>query len=66
MQKGGEIVVAKNPRVTSLHGCEHVISLFFSDIAKLRPIKVSGGELLLALSFLHSLTIVSLRRFVST
>lgn len=40
MQKGGEVLTAKYPRAYCLHGGEHVVSLFFSDISKLMPIKV--------------------------
>jgi hypothetical protein len=41
VQKGGQILEAIYPRSYSLHGGEHVISLFFDDLAKLEPIKVS-------------------------
>lgn len=41
VQKAGEVLVAKYPRAMVLHGGEHVISLFFDDIARLVPIKVS-------------------------
>ena len=41
VQKAGEILKAYYPRAYSLHGGEHVISLFFSDIAQIEPIKVS-------------------------
>ena len=40
VQKAGRILVAHYPRAYSLHGGKHVISLFFTDIAKLTPIKV--------------------------
>jgi hypothetical protein len=39
VQKAGGIISAYYPRVTCLHGAEHVVSLFFSDISKLSPIK---------------------------
>jgi hypothetical protein len=39
VQKAGRILGAQYPRVTCLHGAEHVVSLFFSDISKLSPIK---------------------------
>ena len=42
MQKGGEILTAKYPRAYCFHGGEHVVSLFFSDISKFTPIKVSA------------------------
>ena len=35
-----KILEAKFPRSYSLHGGEHVVSLFFSDIAKILEIKV--------------------------
>ena len=40
VQKGGDVLEAIFPRVTTIHGGEHVISLFFDDVAKLAPIKV--------------------------
>ena len=40
VQKGGEILTAKFPRMYCFHGGEHVVSLFFSSIAKIQPIKV--------------------------
>ena len=42
MQKGGAILTAQYPRAYCFHGGEHVVSLFFSDISKLTPIKVSA------------------------
>ena len=44
VQKAGDILCAKYPRAHCLHGAEHVISLFFSDISKIEPIKVRGNE----------------------
>ena len=41
VQLGGKILEAAFPHTYSLHGGEHVVSLFFSDLAKLKPIKVS-------------------------
>ena len=41
VQKAGQILKAYYPRAYSLHGGEHVISLFFSDMAQLEPIKVT-------------------------
>jgi hypothetical protein len=41
VQKAGKILEVLFPRSYSLHGGEHVTSLFFSDIAKLDQIKVS-------------------------
>ncbi len=40
VQKAGRILAAVNPRITVLHGAEHVVSLFCKDVAKLTPIKV--------------------------
>ena len=40
VQKAGEVLMTKYPRSFSFHGGEHVVSLFFSSIAKLKPIKV--------------------------
>ena len=40
VQKAGRILAAINPRITVLHGAEHVVSLFCKDVAKLTPIKV--------------------------
>jgi hypothetical protein len=40
VQKAGRILQAKFPRSYTLHGGEHVVSLFFSDIAKINVIKV--------------------------
>ena len=41
VQKAGEILCATYPRAFCFHGGEHVLSLFFSDLADFRPIKVS-------------------------
>ena len=41
VQKAGEILVAKFPHSFCFHGGEHVVSLFFSSISKIKPIKVS-------------------------
>ena len=40
VQKGGDILEAIFPRATTIHGGEHVISLFFDDLSKLPQIKV--------------------------
>lgn len=40
VQKGGRILEAKYPRTYCLHAGEHVVSLFFSDVAKLPEVKV--------------------------
>ena len=39
VQKAGSIIGAIYPRVTCLHGAEHVVSLFFSDISKISSIQ---------------------------
>jgi hypothetical protein len=36
MQKAGEALTATFPLITCIHGSEHVISLFFSDVSKTR------------------------------
>ena len=41
VQKAGRLLSVKYPRAVCLHGSEHVVSLFFSDFAKMRPFKVS-------------------------
>lgn len=38
VQKGARLIEAKYPRVSVIHGVEHVVSLFFSDVAKLRQV----------------------------
>ena len=43
VQKAGKILEQKFPRAYSLHGGEHVVSLFFSDISKYPEIKVSSS-----------------------
>ena len=40
VQKAGDILMAKFPCSFCFHGGEHVVSLFFSSIAKIKPIKV--------------------------
>ena len=37
VQKAGELLEVDFPMVTVLHGAEHVVSLFFADIAKKIP-----------------------------
>ena len=41
VQKAGKIIEATYPGTTCIHGAEHSVSLFFSDITKIPPIKVS-------------------------
>ena len=38
VQKAGEVIQARYPRVTVLRGAEHVVSLFFKDVAKIKAI----------------------------
>jgi hypothetical protein len=45
VQKAGEILMAKFPRSFYLHGGEHVVSLFFLSIAKIKPVKVHPAGL---------------------
>jgi hypothetical protein len=40
VQKAGEVLVARFPRSFCFHGGEHVVSLFFSSISKIKPIQV--------------------------
>ena len=44
VQKVGRLLVAKYPRTMCLHRGEHVISLFFADLAKMSPIRVSVND----------------------
>ena len=39
VQLSGEFLSHHYPRVTVMHGAEHVMSLFFKDLAKLPPVK---------------------------
>ena len=47
VQKAGEILMAKFPRSFCFHGGEHVVSVFFSSIAKIKPVKVVHRAMLL-------------------
>jgi hypothetical protein len=47
VQKAGEILMAKFPRSFCFHGGEHVVLLFFSSIAKIKPVKVVHRAMLL-------------------
>ena len=40
VQKGGQVLMAKFPRTFCFHGGEHVVSLFFTDIARIAPVRV--------------------------
>ena len=39
VQKAGRILEGKNPRITVLHGAEHVMSLFYKDLFEIQEIK---------------------------
>ncbi len=41
VQTAGAILCATYPCAMCFHGGEHVLSLFFSDLSKLKPIQVS-------------------------
>jgi hypothetical protein len=43
-QKAGDVLMARNPRSFCFHGYEHVVLLFFSSIAKIKPIKVPYAD----------------------
>jgi hypothetical protein len=40
MQKAGDVLMARFPHSFCFHGGEHLVSLFFSSIAKIKPVKV--------------------------
>ncbi len=40
IQKAGEVLMARFPCSFCFHRGEHVVSLFFSSIAKIKPVKV--------------------------
>jgi hypothetical protein len=40
VQKAGEVLMARFPHSFCFHGGKHDVSLFFSSIAKIKPIKV--------------------------
>ncbi len=42
VQTAGAILCARYPRAMCFHGGEHVLSLFFSDLSKIKPIQVSS------------------------
>ena len=48
VQKAGKVLMARFPCTFFFHGGEHVVSLFFSSIAKIRPVKVSHVLVLLS------------------
>lgn len=39
VQKAGRIIEARYPQVSVLHGVEHVVSLFFGEVARLTFVK---------------------------
>ena len=39
VQKAGRVIEARYPQVSVLHGIEHVVSLFFSDVCRLPFVK---------------------------
>ncbi len=41
VQTAGAILCMRYPRAMCFHGGEHVLSLFFSDLSKLKSIQVS-------------------------
>jgi len=40
VQKAGQLLAELYPRISTIHGCEHVMSLFFSDLLRKTPLKV--------------------------
>jgi hypothetical protein len=46
VQKAGEKMMVKFPRSFCFHGGEHVVSLFFLSIAKIKPVKVHNAMLM--------------------
>ncbi len=58
VQTAGAILCAMYPRTICFHGEEHVLSLFFSDLSKLKPIQVSS-TFLVCLFWFHFLTYFS-------
>jgi hypothetical protein len=40
VQKAGEVLMARFPCSFCFHGGQHFVSLFFSSIAKIKPVKV--------------------------
>ena len=53
VQKAGDILAAYFPRISVLHGTEHCIALFFSDISKLPEITVRCEMRFACFRFLH-------------
>jgi hypothetical protein len=48
-QKAGEVLMARSPCSFFFHGGEHVVSLLFLSIAKIKPVKVSCVFVLVAI-----------------
>ena len=44
LQKAGDVLMARFPRSFCFHRGEHVVLLFFSSIAKIKPIKVPCAD----------------------
>lgn len=53
-QLAGRIIQAKFPRITVVHGLEHVLSLVFEDIAKIPVVRVSADVYFLVNTILCS------------
>jgi hypothetical protein len=47
IQKAGEVLMARFPHTFCFHGGKHVVFLFFSSIAKIKPVKVCRVSVLL-------------------
>ena len=56
VQKAGRILNEKYPTSHTLHGIEHVFSLFFDDMAKLKPIKVCFASSSILVTFICHLS----------
>ena len=41
VKNAGKIITTYNPRILSIHGGEHNTSLWFDDVSKLNPIKIT-------------------------
>ncbi len=55
VQKAGEVLMARSPHSFCFHGGKHVVSLFFSSIAKIKPIKVCCVLVLLGYDYVSPL-----------
>ena len=64
VQKAGEVLMARFPCSFCFHGGEHVVSLFFSSIAKkIRPGKVSHVFVILALRYCRTHLLLLFTRY---